>query len=116
MRRVLEDKPDIWPKQPEGVVGTLICVPSGLLPPNPDLNATDHGCATRFEYFIKGTVPNQNESLKQAVVIDKTTGDLAAPGKTDNVEPQEHQVLKDQTGATWCLDCPHPQEQPQLIK
>ncbi len=117
MRKVLEGKPDIWPKQPEGIIGAQICAVSGLLPPNPDPDASDKGCPTRFEYFIKGTVPNERESLKQAVIIDKSTGDIAAPGKTDNVEPQEHQVLKDQTGAMWCLDCQHPGDgQIQLLK
>jgi len=115
MRKVLSDKPDVWPKQPEGIVGAQICALSGLLPPNPDPNAPDRGCPTRFEYFIRGTVPTQQEQLKQAVMIDKTTHDLASPGQTDNVEPQEHQIARDPV-SIWCLDCPHPEEKPVLIK
>jgi membrane carboxypeptidase/penicillin-binding protein PbpC len=116
MRKVLEGKPDIWPKTPEGIVGAQICAISGLLPPNPDQNATDRGCPMRFEYFIKGTVPTQVEQLKQAVIIDKATGDIAAPDQTENVEPQEHQVLHDAM-SMWCLDCPHPADaKPILIK
>ncbi len=115
MRKVLEGKADVWPKQPEGIVGAQICALSGLLPPNPDPNAPDRGCPTRFEYFIRGTVPTQQEQLKQAVMIDKTTHDLASPGQTDNVEPQEHQIARDPV-SIWCLDCPHPEEKPVLIK
>lgn len=113
MKKSLEGKPDIWPKQPENIVGAQICTVSGLLPPNPD--GDDKGCVTRFEYFIKGTVPNQRENLKQQVQIDKTTGDLASPGQTDGVETQEHQVLRDAM-STWCLDCTHPEEKSVLIK
>jgi len=115
MRKVLSDKPDVWPKQPDGIVGAQICALSGLLPPNPDPNAADRGCPTRFEYFINGTVPTQIEQLKQGVMIDKTTHDLAAPGQTDNIEPQEHQIVRDPI-SMWCLDCPHPEEKPVLIR
>jgi len=116
MKRVLLGKPDIWPKQPDGIVGAQICAVSGLLPPNPDAPAGgDQGCQTRYEYFIKGTVPSERENLKQTVLIDKATGDLAAPGQTDNLEMQEHQVLRDPVSA-WCLDCPHPEGKAILIK
>lgn len=98
---VLKDKNDIWPKQPDGVVGAQICSMSGLLPPN---DGDDKGCATRFEYFIKGTVPARRESLKQAVIIDKATGDIAGEGVTENTEPQEKMILDD-TLSRYCLDC-----------
>lgn len=113
--KALEGKPDIWPKQPEGIVGAQICAVSGLLPPNPDQNAPDRGCPTRFEYFIRGTVPTQIEQLKQQVLIDKSTGDLADPGKTDNVEMQEHQIVRDPV-SMWCLDCQHPEGKSTYIK
>ncbi len=108
MRKVLAGTSDIWPKQPEGIVGARVCSLSGLLPPN---DGDDAGCPIRFEYFIKGTVPTQRENLRQSILIDKATGDIAAPGKTDNVEPQERMVLKDGI-STYCLDCPHPTENP----
>ena len=115
MVRALKGKSDIWPKQPDGIVGAQICVISGLAPPNPDLMASDRGCQTRFEYFIKGTVPTVVENLKQFVLIDKSTGDLAAPGKTENVEMQDHQVLHDGV-SLWCLDCQHPAGASVLIQ
>lgn len=115
MRKVLEGKPDVWPKQPDGVVGAQVCSVTGLLPPNPD--GDDKGCPTRFEYFLKGTVPTERENLKQTVVIDKDTGDIVEPNKEGaNVETQEHQVVKDALGNIWCLDCPHPEGKSLFIK
>ena len=105
MRHALEKKPDVWQKQPDGIVGEQICAVSGLLPPRD--SEGDRGCPTRFEYFIKGTVPTERENLHQPVLIDKSTGDMAPMGKTDNVEMQDHQILKDPV-STYCLDCPHP--------
>lgn len=120
MKKVLVGKPDVWPKQPDGIVGAQICVITGLQPPNPegdDLPAGEagKGCPTRFEYFIKGTVPSQRENLKRQVLIDKTTGDLALPNQTENVEMQEHQVISDKM-STYCLDCPHPDGRATFIK
>ena len=112
MKKVLQGTSDIWPKQPEGIVGAQVCATSGLLPPN---DGDDKGCATRFEYFIRGTVPNRREAIKQAVMIDKATGDLAAPGQTDNVEAAEHMVLSDDM-STYCLDCPHPEGRAVIIQ
>ena len=117
MSHILAGQPDIWPQQPAGIVGAQVCDITGLLPPNPDPNAgpNDKGCTTRFEYFIKGTVPTQRQNLTQTVAIDKTTGDLAQPGQTDNIDMQQHQVLGD--GITrYCLDCNHSQDKPALVK
>lgn len=110
MRKVLEGKADIWPKQPENIVSAQICEISGLLP-------TDGGCTTRTEFFIKGTVPTLTDTMKQNVVIDKDTSDIVEPNKEGaNVEIQEHQVVRDALGTTWCLDCPHDENKPILIK
>lgn len=115
MQKVLQGQLDIWPKQPDGVVGAQICTTTGLLPPNPDPNAGDKGCPTRFEYFIKGTVPAAREALRQTVAIDKATGDLAAPEQTDNIEMQEHSIAFDGI-SRWCLDCQRTQEKPVIVK
>ena len=113
MREVLKNQTDLWPKQPPDIVGTQICSLSGKLPPNSDPNTQDKGCATRFEYFIKGTVPTETESLKQTIAVDKTTQKMAAPNQTDlpageagNIEMKEHQVVSDMFGS-YCLDCSH---------
>lgn len=115
MRKAIEGKPDIWPKQPDGIVGAQICSLTGLLPPNPD--GDDKGCATRFEYFIKGTVPSARESLIQSITIDKDTGDIVQPNKEGaNIENQDHQVVRDALRSQWCLDCPHPEGKAIIIK
>jgi penicillin-binding protein 1C len=111
MKKILAGKPDEWPKQPEGVIGHEVCSISGLLPPKDD---GDKGCQTRFEYFIKGTVPTERENMKQNVVIDKDTKDLVAAGKTDNVENQDKQIVKDPFGM-YCLDCLHDKSKPTLV-
>lgn len=112
MTKLLVDKPDIWPKQPEGVVGAHICTLTGKLPIRPE--GDPERCETRFEYFIKGTVP-QGAPIKQAILIDKATGKMAAPNQTDNVEPQEKTIITDGI-STYCLDCSHDGEQPTIIR
>lgn len=113
IKKSLEGKLDIWPKQPDGIVGLQVCALSGLLPPNPD--GDDKGCPTRFEYFIKDAIPTTRENLKQTVAIDKTIGDLASPNQLDNIEMKEHQVLSDKL-SSYCLDCTHPENRPTIIK
>lgn len=115
IQKTLENKPDIWPKQPEDVIGAQICATSGLLPPNPSDSEGDKGCPIRFEYFIKGTVPTQKEPARQSVLIDKATGDLALPDQTENTEMQEHQVFSDGV-SQWCLDCTHAENKPIFVK
>ncbi|OGG04958.1 hypothetical protein A2Z33_06725 [Candidatus Gottesmanbacteria bacterium RBG_16_52_11] len=112
MAHVLEGKPDIWPKQPEGIVGASVCSVTGQMPPESGSEGQEAaGCATRYEYFIKGTVPRTQETaVRQAILIDKATGREAAPGQTENVEPQEKLVLKDAL-STWCVDCAQPPEE-----
>ncbi len=112
MKKALEGKPDLWPKQPDGIVGMSVCAGSGLLPPS---DGDDKGCPLRYEYFIKGTTPTERESLKQSVLIDKGTNDLAAPGKTDNVEMQDHPVYRDKFNL-WCADCQHPEGSATVVQ
>src|SRR3989344_5818010 len=99
-------KPDLWPKQPPGIIGAQICQLSGLAFPNSDPNAPDKGCATRYEYFIKGTIPNTPEILKQNIAIDKTTNKMAGPDQTENVENRDQQIVSDMFGK-YCIDCSH---------
>ncbi len=106
MTEVTRHQPDLWPKQPPDIIGSQICIISGKATPNSDPNASNQGCATRYEYFIKGTVPTEPEILKQNVAIDKITNKLATPNQTENVEIKEQQVISDQFG-NYCLDCSH---------
>jgi len=106
MAEILSSQADLWPKQPPGIIGAQICQLSGLAFPNSDPNAPDKGCATRYEYFIKGTIPNTPEILKQNIAIDKTTNKMAGPEQIENVENREQQIVSDMFGK-YCIDCSH---------
>jgi 1A family penicillin-binding protein len=106
MRNLLTNQPDLWPKQPGGIVGAQICSLSGKAPPNPDPNASDKGCATRYEYFIKGTVPAEAEHLNKTIPVDKTTNKLAPSTQKENIDMKEMQVVSDMFG-DYCLNCSH---------
>lgn len=105
MTNLLKDTPPHPLSRPPSVIQKKVCSVSGLIPP-PD--GSPNRCETRFEYFIKGTEPTRVDPGLQKVKIDKETNDLAAPGKTDNVEERDHIVITDATGQTYCITCPHP--------
>lgn len=94
----LEGMKETFPRQPEGIVGRRVCVGSGMLP------SSETPCETRFEYFRKGAEPKQPVVVREAVWIDKSTGKLATPGQTENVESQEKTILKDGI-SIYCVDC-----------
>jgi membrane carboxypeptidase/penicillin-binding protein len=114
MRDILANQPELFPKQPAGIIGAQICAISGKAPPNPDTKASDRGCQTRFEYFINGTVPKEPENLKRVVAIDKTNNKLAGENQTENVEQQEKSVLDDGF-SIYCLDCNNEKSDPPKI-
>lgn len=94
-----------WPHQPDGVVGATICADTGGLPPNPD--PANPGCPTRFEYFLKGTVPTSWNVINQNVLINNSTGQLAGPSdQPDQVHPETRPVYTDPDGAQYCMNCP----------
>jgi membrane carboxypeptidase/penicillin-binding protein PbpC len=100
----LKDKKEEWPLKPEKVIGAQICTQSGFSP-NPD-----SPCQTRFEYLIDGTLPPV-ENLRQAVIVDKTTGHLATDKTSpENIETQEKSIITDPLGQPYCLDCTFPTE------
>ncbi|MBI3396863.1 hypothetical protein HY045_00140, partial [Candidatus Woesebacteria bacterium] len=94
-----------WSSQPDGVIGKNICTPTGTLPTSED--PANPGCSTRFEYFLKDSLPGSDISFRQDVQIDKTTGQLAGKDTPpENIETQNHPILKDPVGTLFCLDCP----------
>lgn len=109
MAHLLKGKQAQWPLKPDSVIGKTICSTSGLLPP---VEGTPDRCPTRFEYFIKGTEPRMTDPGRQNVLIDKSSGDIAKPGQTDNVEYRNELVVTDPTGDKYCLTCPHPEASP----
>ncbi len=97
-------------QKPDDVVGSYVCSDSGL---PPQAEGTPGRCATRFEYFIKGTIPRQTDPGIENVLIDKSTNDLAKPGQTDNAEYRPMRIVKDPTGDTYCVTCAHPEPTPK---
>jgi 1A family penicillin-binding protein len=93
-----------WPSQPDGVIGSTICADTGGLP-NPD--PANPGCPTRFEYFLKGTVPASMLITNQDVFINNSTGQLANPSDPpDQIHPENRPIYTDPTGAMYCMNCP----------
>ena len=98
------DEGHAWPTQPDGVVGRNICVTTGFIPSGPDDNP---GCPTRFEYFLKDSLPLAGGEVRQDIQIDKTNGQLAFPDTlAEFIETQNHPVYIDPLGTLYCLDCP----------
>ncbi len=94
----------VWPQQPEDVLGANICNTTGGIPPSEDPG--NPGCPTRFEYFLKGTLPNSPLITNQDILVFKDTGQMA-PSDTppDLVNAQNHPTYTDPLGTLYCLDC-----------
>lgn len=93
--------------KPDNVVGATVCATSGLLP---EPAGSPYVCPTRYEYFIRGTVPRMSEKGMQKVFIDKGTNQPAKQGQTENVEERDSVIITDPTGDSYCVTCPQPQE------
>lgn len=92
-----------WPQQPDGVKGMSICATSGLLPGG---SPESPSCPTRFEYFLEGSLPQATDGERADLQIDKTTGSIAGKDTPpENIETQNHPIVKDPLGTTFCLDC-----------
>lgn len=108
MEALIADKPAESFSRPDSVVGANVCATSGLLP---QPAGSPYVCPTRYEYFIKGTVPNKVDPPTKKVFIDKETGQIAPEGKTDNVEERDVAITTDPLGDSYCTTCPR-QEAP----
>ncbi len=111
MRYLLKNQPDLWPIRPETVVGKQICWDSGDLMVKKD-DGTE-SCQSRFEYFIKGTEPNEPHISKQTVAVTKD--DKLAPENWPDVDMKEKTIIKDMFGI-YCVDCSHENEPYQNIR
>jgi len=94
-----------WPQQPDSVAGANICNVTGLLPPG---GLDNPGCATRFEYFLEGTIPAKTDGGDRAdLVLFNDTGQIAAPdADPSQVHTENRPVYTDPLGTIYCLDCP----------
>lgn len=106
MRRALVDMPQQWPSQPAEVVGTLVCSLSGYKAPD---GADPSTCSPRYEYFLSGTVPAVQGSVRKSIPILRSRNVPATSRQiTDfasDIEYQDHFVITDPLGVDLCLDC-----------
>jgi len=118
MTYLLKDRTDEPMQKPADVIQKAICGLSGSLPQqnqpgqDPQQDQGQQTCQTRFEFFIKGTEGNNLGIKKENIWIDKDTKAMPPPGKTDNLELKESQIITDPTGDRYCLDCAHPTPSP----
>jgi membrane peptidoglycan carboxypeptidase len=105
MSDLVVNKPKVEMKRPSDVVGATVCATSGLLP---EPAGSPYVCPTKFEYFIKGTVPAKVDPGKLHFFIDPTNN-AAVPSKTsDSIIEGDEAVVQDPLGATYCVTCGAP--------
>lgn len=98
-----EETDHAWPKQPVDVIGAAVCSYTGALP-----NEATEGCPTRFEYFIKDTIPASG-AFRQDVLVFNDTGALAnSEALPEQVHMENHLMIQDPLGTLICLDCAGP--------
>ncbi len=107
MSHLLEGKKPEIPQKPPNVYGKYVCSGTGQV-----ALGNNSGCATRFEYLIKGSEQKKVAVTKQKVFIDKTTNQLAKPGQTENVEEREETMITDPSGNKFCASCARPNPTP----
>ncbi|HSW47502.1 MAG TPA: transglycosylase domain-containing protein [Candidatus Saccharimonadales bacterium] len=103
MTHMLEGKKSEIPQKPPNVYAKYPCNSTGTVSSN------NLPCSSHFEYFIRGTEnKNPMTTRREKVFVDKTTGEQAPPGKTDNVEERDEDVMVDVVGNKYCISCTHP--------
>ncbi len=92
-------------KPKEGIEGFSVCTVSGAMP-----DATNP-CETRFEYFIKGTVPTVQQITKRNIFVNRDTHHPpTSEAEFGNVEEKEQTVASDPFVKDYCQDCePYPE-------
>lgn len=105
MRYALKDVKVREIERPDGIVGASVCSDSGTLP------KPEQPCETRYEYFIKDTIPTVSGITKRELFVNKTTHHPPNnEGEYGDVEPKEHLVAADPFVKDYCLDCaPYPE-------
>lgn len=91
--------------KPESIVGASVCSNSGTLP------SPETPCDTRYEYFIKDTIPTVSGITKRELFVNKTTHHPPNnESEYGDVEPREQTVASDPFIKDYCIDCePYPE-------
>ncbi|MBU2632794.1 penicillin-binding protein [Patescibacteria group bacterium] len=96
-------------KKPANVIQKAVCSYSGQIKEGEN----NSECTNRSEYFIKGTESKIFSVKNEQIWVDKDTKQVPPPGKTDNLELKDSQIITDPTGARFCISCPVPTETPK---
>ncbi|OGK14906.1 hypothetical protein A3H80_01785 [Candidatus Roizmanbacteria bacterium RIFCSPLOWO2_02_FULL_37_19] len=109
MSILLEEQPDLWPRQPEGVVGRQVCSVSGLVPSSASPHEGEGGCPTRFEFMLRGT-ENVGAGViaREFIPVNRDTG-FMTKADDPSAEMREQTVISDGL-SKYCLDCTHEHE------
>lgn len=100
MKFALKDVKTAALDKPEGIEGASICSDSGTLP-QPDV-----ACETRYEYFLKGTVPKVSTLSKKELFVNKTTHHPPNnEAEFNDVEAKEQIVATDPFVRDYCVNC-----------
>lgn len=100
MKYALKDVKTEGLVKPEGIVGASVCSNSGTLP------TPESPCDTRYEYFIKDTIPTVSGITKRELFVNKTTHHPPNnESEFGDVEPREQTVASDPFIKDYCIDC-----------
>jgi membrane peptidoglycan carboxypeptidase len=105
MKYALRDIKTAGLEKPESVEGASVCSNSGSLP------SADNPCETRYEYFLEGTVPTENNITKRELFVNKTTHHPPNnESEYGDVESKQQTVASDPFVKDYCIDCePYPE-------
>ena len=108
IRAALADAPERDFQRPPGLVRAEVCALNGLLP-------TENCTATRYEWFIEGTVPTQLDTWHQRFTIDTLTGQLADDTTPPERRAEQVYVVLPDAARAWGLrnGYPEPPTQPE---
>ncbi|MFZ2199831.1 MAG: penicillin-binding transpeptidase domain-containing protein, partial [Microgenomates group bacterium] len=100
MKFALRDIKTPGPEKPESIEGASVCTNSGTLP------TPESPCDTRYEYFIKDTIPTVSGISKRELFVNKTTHHPPNnESEFADVEPREQTVASDSFVKDYCIDC-----------
>jgi len=91
--------------KPEDIEGASVCSNSGTLP------SAETPCETRYEYFLKDTVPTVSTVFQKELFVNKTTHHPPNnEGEFGDVEAKLQTVASDPFIKDYCVDCgPYPE-------
>lgn len=101
MSFILEGKPSEPPSRPSSIVQKRVCADTGIIA---SLEA-GKTCATRLEYFIKGSESKTGSISQKELWVKKGKDEIPEKDDTADLELKGFTVYTDPTGDVYCLSC-----------